>query len=378
MTIPPPPNAAPSILIVDDHPGNLLSAEAVLEPLGYAIVKAASAMEALNLALDHDVVTILLDVHMPDVDGYETAKLVRQREALRDVPIIFLTAVYDQTEHTHRGYALGAVDFLTKPFDPVILRAKVKALVGLYLRGQRAERARSKELERVKDVFLGAVGHDLRNPLGAILVAAGVIAVHPCNVPSHAELGQRVRRSAKRMNDIIEDVLDLTRCQFMEGIPVVKTRVDLIPVLTTVVNELGLAHPERAIKTSVPPALEGEWDAGRMARVFSNLIGNALQHSSSPSIQVVAGDLGGEVVVEVHNHGAEIPEDVRGRIFEPFRRSDTSAGGLGLGLFIVKEILRAHGGTVRVFSTDEAGTTFTVKVPKVASVAASSRPRAPS
>src|ERR1700683_2726069 len=155
----------PTILVVDDHPANLLALEGALEPLGYRIVGASSGAEALELLTKHDFVLIVMDVYMPGLDGYQTTALIRGRERSRDIPIIFLTAVYDQPEHMYRGYSLGAVDYIAKPFDAEILRGKVRALVLLYTRGLRAEHERSQEAERIKDLFLGAVGHDLRGPL---------------------------------------------------------------------------------------------------------------------------------------------------------------------------------------------------------------------
>ncbi len=183
----------PTILIVDDHPGNLLSLEAVLSPLGYPLVSASSGAEALTTALKEELAMIVMNVHMPGLDGYETMAQLRERERLRDVPVIFLTAVYGEPEHRHRGYALGAIDYISKPFDPQVLRAKVGALVPLYLRGQRAERLRSVEKDRMKDLFLGAVGHDLRNPLNTIALAAKVLGGHSTGPPS---AGMRSESSA--------------------------------------------------------------------------------------------------------------------------------------------------------------------------------------
>ncbi|MGO9835633.1 MAG: two-component system response regulator [Polyangiaceae bacterium] len=145
----------PAILAVDDNESNLLALEAVLDPLGCRIVRAKSGAEALKRIVEHDFVLIVMDVHMPELDGYQTTALIRQLERCRDIPIIFLTAVSHQPEHTHRGYALGAVDYIAKPFDPEVLRGKVRALVSLYTRALRSERQRNEEAQRIKDLFLG-------------------------------------------------------------------------------------------------------------------------------------------------------------------------------------------------------------------------------
>jgi signal transduction histidine kinase len=360
------PDARPAILLVDDHPPNLLAAEGILDGLGYEIVTATSGTAALECLLARDFVLIILDVHMPDLDGYETAALLRQRERSREVPIIFLTAVYDQPEHTHRGFALGAVDYITKPFDTVVLRAKVRALVSLYLRGQNAEKERSLELERIKDLFLGAVGHDLRNPLSVILMASKLAVNKPCSETSHQRLAERTVRAAARMNHIIEDILDLTRGQFTGGVPVTPARMDLVEMCVAVLAEFRTVHPGRALELVSPVALPGRWDRDRLARVLSNLVGNALQHSVGGPIRVTVADTRGLAVVEVHNEGTPIPEGLQSRLFEPFHRGaiGTSSDGLGLGLYIVHEIVRAHRGRVGVRSTEGEGTLFTVELPK--------------
>ncbi len=158
---------------------------------------------------------------MPDLDGYQTVALIRQRQRSRDIPVIFLTAVYDQPAHMYRAYALGAVDYIAKPFDAEVLRGKVRALVLLYTRGERAERERAQQAERMKDLFLGAVSHDPRNPLNAIVLGAQMtLRKADCARPEHAAHAMRIERAAKRMRRIIEDIPDLTRGQFAGGISV--------------------------------------------------------------------------------------------------------------------------------------------------------------
>ncbi len=354
----------PTILVVDDRTSNLLAAQAVLEPLGYPVVTADSGDEALRLVLKQDFVLILLDVHMPGLDGYETATLLRGNKRSREVPIIFLTAVYDQPEHTHRGYALGAADYISKPFDAEVLRGKVRALVSLYLRGQRVEKERSAQIERVKDLFLGAVGHDLRNPLNSIVMGAKLLSAPDCTDELRTNFASRIERAALRMNRMIEDILDLTRGQFTGGLPVTLQPTDLGEICRSVIAELRVAHPKRTLDLEANGALVGDWDAGRLGRVVSNLVGNALQHCADAPVRVTVADEGERVTLVVQNHGAPIAPDVLPRLFEPFRRGDTSAEGLGLGLYIVRETVRAHQGTVAVTSTAAEGTTFTVVLPK--------------
>jgi two-component system sensor histidine kinase/response regulator len=358
----------PAILVVDDHPANQLAVEAVLEPLGYRVVGATSGEEALKRVAEQDFVLILMDVHMPGLDGYQTTALIRQFERARDIPIIFLTAVFNQPEHTYRGYALGAVDFISKPFDPEVLRGKVRALVLLYMRGQRSERERSQEVERIKDLFLGTVGHDLRSPLNAIILASQAMihqggAAHPL----HA---RTIERAGKRMHRMIEDILDLTRGQFGR-MSLSPKATDLGDVSRAVVEELKLANPARVLQLEVTGEVGGYWDPHRLARVVSNLLVNALEHGGDGPVHAGVRDAGERVLLEVHNGGTPIEPEAQRALFEPFRRGETGgAGGLGLGLYIVREIVRAHQGTIDVRSTSAEGTTFTVALSKASPASA--------
>jgi signal transduction histidine kinase len=354
----------PAILAVDDNESNLLALEAVLDPLGCRIVRAKSGAEALKRIVEHDFVLVVMDVHMPGLDGYQTTALIRQLERCRDIPIIFLTAVYHQPEHTHRGYALGAVDYMTKPFDPEVLRGKVRALVSLYTRALRSERERNEEAKRMKDLFLGAVGHDLRGPLNTILMVACTMLRDDCGNAEHRSHATRIDRAGRRMQRIIEDILDLTRGQFAGGIPLSVQPTDLGAVCRGVVDECQLAAPERVLRLDVTGDVIGSWDTDRLGRVASNLVGNAVAHGGDGPVHVRLSDQGEQVALEVHNRGAPIDPQVLPVLFEPFRRGDTSHKGLGLGLYIVREIVRAHQGSVDVRSTAAEGTTFTVRLPK--------------
>ncbi|HEX8795736.1 MAG TPA: response regulator, partial [Polyangiaceae bacterium] len=187
----------PAILVVDDHPANILAIESVLEPLPFRTVAAASGTDALRIAATEEFVLILMDVLMPGLDGFETVDRLRQLEGTREAPVVFFTAVHDTAEHARRAYELGAVDFIAKPFDPDVLRAKVQALVSLYTRGRREERARREEMDRLKDLFLGAVGHDLRNPLNAFVMGTKLLRMQACSHPSHASVAERLDRSAR-------------------------------------------------------------------------------------------------------------------------------------------------------------------------------------
>jgi signal transduction histidine kinase len=356
----------PSILVVDDNRANQLAFEAVLDPLGYRIVAVNSGAEALERLAHDDFVLILMDVHMPGLDGYQTTALIRQQPRSRDIPVIFVTAVYDQPEHTHRGYALGAVDYMTKPFDPEVLRGKVRALVLLYTRGLRAEHERSQQAERVKDLFLGALGHDLRDPLNAILLAARLTLLRDDLGSAARTYVVKIERAGRRMHRMIEDILDLTRGQFAGGIPLARQMMSLEDICRTVVDEHRLARPNRPMELDVTGNVGGYWDPSRIERVVSNLLGNAVEHGAESPVQVRVRGEDAAVTMHVWNGGPPIEPEILPTLFDPFRRGETAVPGLGLGLYIVREIVRAHAGSVEVTSTAHAGTTFTVTLPRTA------------
>ncbi|HWE30197.1 MAG TPA: hybrid sensor histidine kinase/response regulator, partial [Polyangia bacterium] len=252
------PLPPPSLLIVDDHPANLLALETVLDSVGAQIVRAASGEDALKAMLRQEFALIIMDVHMEELDGYQTMQIIRQRERLRDVPVIFLTAHYSDPDELKRGFAVGAVDYITKPFDPEVLRAKVRALVALYGRGELAERARNSERDRMRDLFLGVVGHDLRNPLNAITVATQYMARDAAALPeAHRRVAITAAQAATRMERIIDDILDLTRINFGGGLPMTFAACDLNDICRAVVDELAVAHPSRRLQVQLDGDLRG-------------------------------------------------------------------------------------------------------------------------
>jgi signal transduction histidine kinase len=358
-----PSEPAPAILLVDDHAPNALAVGAVLEPLGCRIVTASSGAEALERLKDEDFALILMDVHMPVLDGYETVALIRERERWRDIPVVFITAVFDQPEHVHRGYALGAADFIAKPFDAVVLRGKVRALIQMYMRGERAERERRREIERMKDLFLGTLGHDLRGPLNTVLMGAQLIAHQAEARGEPAAPARRIEKAAKRMQRMIDDVLDLTRIQFTGRMTVAPQNTNLAAICRAVIDELRGFRPDVPIALTASE-LEGSWDPDRLSRVVSNLVGNALDYGGGASVGVRVSPAGDDAILEVHNGGAPIAPDQLPLLFEPFHRGETKREGLGLGLYIVREIVRAHGGSVSVTSSEVEGTTFRAVLPR--------------
>ena len=341
--------ATVKFLIVDDKEENLTALEALLRRDNLEILKARSGDQALELLLQHDVALALLDVHMPDMDGFALAELMRGAQRSRRIPIIFVTAAPQEAHREFRGYDAGAVDFLFKPIDPRILRHKTDVFFELYLQRQQLE-----ETLHLAETFMAIVGHDLKNPLNAINLGTELILANPSS-PTVPKTAERLRSSARRMSRMIDDLFDLARARLGGGIPIERSETDLGAIARRVIGELDTAHPDRRVIFERDGDITGEWDPDRLAQVVSNLVGNAVRHGLATVADRGARSTGEgpNVVLTVANAGG-IPADVIPHIFDPFRSSDTRrarAEGLGLGLFIVNQIVLAHGGAVAVDST---------------------------
>jgi signal transduction histidine kinase len=223
---------------------------------------------------------------------------------------------------------------------------------------------------RSKDLFLGILGHDLQNPLGAILMATShILRESPADWP-HRRIASRILTSGARMDGIIRDLVDLTRTRLGSGIPIVRTPTSLGDLCRNTVAEMESFHPDCSVALQTSGDLHGQWDGGRIGQVLSNLVGNAQQHGTlGAPVSVAAHGDEESVVIRVHNDGAPIPGGELQAIFDPFRRLPARRGratnlrSMGLGLYIAKQIVEAHRGTIDVESGAD-GTTFTVELPR--------------
>jgi signal transduction histidine kinase len=227
------------------------------------------------------------------------------------------------------------------------------------------------EVQASRNIFLGILGHDLRTPLNAILLGADVLLRTDTLGARATKTASRIYASVKRATHIVADLLDFTRSQLGPGIPVKRTRVDLGPVCARIVDESRMVYPEASIVMAAPGQIEGDFDASRLEQVFSNLITNAVQHGNrNTPITVTLDATQSTLRFSVHNTGSVIPDDVLPFIFNPMGRYSPQSSAdngpyasLGLGLFIVAEVVEAHDGHIEVSSTAESGTSFTVSIP---------------
>lgn len=360
-----------SILVVDDVPQNIIAIEALLERPGLRILKAQSGHEALEILLVERVALALIDVQMPQMDGFELAELMRGTERTRSVPLIFLTAGARESKAWFRGYEAGAVDFLYKPIDETILRSKVNVFVELFAK----ERQLSRQLDELKaalslnELFVAVLGHDLRNPLSAILNGAellGRVSVDP-TVRSAAA---RIRSSGTRMSDMVDQLLEVARIR-AGGLVLRYQHTDLETLARKLAEELAAAHADAGVTICARGDVDCEADPVRMSQVISNLLCNAWQHGigQEPVELELDGTAPSEVRFTIRNRGV-IPQEDLPTIFQPFfSRQEGRAHpgqGLGLGLYIVKMFTESHGGNVEVAVEGGTHTAFTVAIPRQA------------
>jgi signal transduction histidine kinase len=284
--------------------------------------------------------------------GFSIEDLIAEYRALR-ASVLRLWGESADTVHT------PDLDDMTR-FNEAIDQAVAEA-VGRY----------SSMVKQAQDLFLGILGHDLRNPLGAITTSARFLMQDATLDSRYIKTASIIYNSGTKMSRLIDDLLAYTRTRLGQSMPISPSQADLADIVRQSVMEACAFHPDRTISFDAAGDLHGHWDSARIGQVFSNLIGNAIQYGSdSEPINVVLSAQGEDVVATVHNSGNPIPEDDIPHIFEPMRRSLVSSTGnrqdasLGLGLYITREIIQAHGGTVNVASSMQDGTTFTVRVPR--------------
>jgi signal transduction histidine kinase len=223
------------------------------------------------------------------------------------------------------------------------------------------------QTDQFRDQFVGVLSHDLRTPLGAILAGAALLAAPEDNPERRGRVVTRIMSSAQRMGRMVADLLDLTRARLGGPIPLNRRPADLQRVCEDAMVEIRSAHPDTVFRFRASGDLRGEWDADRLAQVVSNLVGNAIQHGSGTPITVTGQDHGDSVTLAVHNGGPPIPQEVLPYVFEPLirgRREEGASHSVGLGLFIARAIVSAHGGDIQVSSSADGGTTFTVELRK--------------
>lgn len=383
--------AAP-ILVVDDLAHKHVVMRAILDELGEPVVSVRSGREALAQLLRRSFAVILLDVNMPDVDGLETAQLIREHPRTAHTPIVFISAHVDDLQMM-RGYALGAVDYMPSPVVPQVLRSKVKVFVDLHhmqaqlqrharerealARAQaerdaaQAARRRAEEADRRKNEFLAMLAHELRNPLAPIRNAVHILRRADLPAQTLAWARDVIHRQAEHMTRLIDDLLDVSR--IVQG--KVTVRPEPLALADVVARCIEACNPrlqarQQALQVSLPPQpvpLLG--DPVRLAQVLANLVNNASKFSPvGAAIDLEARLAPPQVVLSVRDRGCGIAADVLPHIWDLFVQGeqplDRSLGGLGVGLTLVRHLVQLHGGQVQAFSDGEGrGCEVVVQLP---------------
>ncbi len=355
------------ILAVDDIEQNIIALEALIYRPGLQLLRANSGAQALELLLENDVALALVDVQMPNMDGFTLAEFMRGSPRTRHVPIIFLTATDRNSNRTFRGYEAGAVDFLYKPFDPHILRSKIEAFVQLqHQKQQLAEQLEQlTQLLRTNELFIAVLGHDLRNPLSAIMNTTEVLLRTNTDPALHSSI-TRIKNSSNRMSRLVKQLLDIARIR-SGTLELTPKTLDLGTLCSTIIDEFELGDaPQHATLERVGD-LVGYWDTDRLSQVLSNLLGNAIQHGTpeQPITVKIDGSQPNELTLRVRNAGT-IPADVHSRLFQPFSTAAHAreGSGLGLGLYIAKELVRRHHGNMDLYSNTDGQVVFSITLPR--------------
>jgi signal transduction histidine kinase len=380
-------DARANVLLVDDQPAKLLSYRAILEGIDANLVSAHSAREALDCLLRTEFAAVLVDVIMPELDGFELAKMIRDHPRFRNTAIIFVSGAALTELDRLRGYECGAVDYLPVPIVPEILRAKVSAFVELHRKtNELAELNRDLEarvVERTaqlevanhrKDEFLAVLAHELRNPLAAIRTAAELIGRTEAPGDSLEQAAAVIRRQVLQLSRLVDDLVDVSR--ITRGL--IDLKRDRVTVSSIIAQALETSRPligEREhtlAMAEVDEDLAVLGDPARLTQVVANILHNAAKFTPrGGAISLAAERDGDHAVIRIRDNGPGITEDELPQIFQLFSQTDRrlqhNTNGLGVGLALVRRLVEMHGGEVSAKSPGAGqGTELVVRLPAVA------------
>jgi len=382
-----------NILLVDDQPAKLLTYESILGELGENLIKVSSATEALECLLRHDVAVVLVDVVMPELDGYELAAMIRQHPRFQQTSIIFVSALMLTDLDRLRGYECGAVDYVPVPVVPEILRAKVSVFAELYRKTRALERlnaeleqrvadrtaaleattAALQEADRRKDEFLAILAHELRNPLAPIRTAVQLLRKRDLAETQNMRAREVIERQVQHLVCLIDDLLDVSRItRGMITLQRERVLIDAVvaravetarPLIDARKHELALDLPEELLSV--------EGDPTRLVQIIGNILHNSAKFME-PGGRIVLSVSREDsyAVISVRDFGMGIPPDLVAKIFDLFsqvhHKSESAHGGLGIGLALVRRLVEMHGGVVTASSEGIGkGTELTVRLPVI-------------
>jgi signal transduction histidine kinase len=379
-----------NILLVDDEERNLDALEIILNDPQYRVLRAGDADKALLLLLEHEVAAIVLDIKMPGVSGFELAQMIKGVKKFREIPIVFLTAYLVDDQDVIAGYGAGAVDYLTKPVNPQILRHKIAVFAELFWKTralaelnetlEERVRERTADLEKSeaalratgqqKDAFLATLAHELRNPLAPLRTGLDLLLQVPSPPPNVTRTLTAMNRQLDHMVRLIDDLLDLSRVS--RGILELKKELaELTAVIEAAVESAQpfMDRRKQACRVDAGGPVFAKIDATRIAQVIGNLLHNASKYTAvGGEIRVDIRAEGGNATVQVIDSGAGIPSSQLERVFDMFAKIERSVpnsnGGLGIGLALSRQLALLHDGSLVAHSAGEGhGATFTLSLP---------------
>lgn len=404
-----PMNGEFDVLVVDDRAEDLVAFRAVLEGSGFTVVTATSGQAALRALLHQSVALIVLDRHLPDIDGFQLATAIKERTPSRETPILFLTSSEADLPSLLRAFGVGGVDYIVKPVNAEVLRSRVAVFVELRRKTMQLEsqasqlrkteravreaelallradserhqrtlaEAAAKQAERlceeakqavaVREDFLAIASHELRTPLTSVILGLQHLGRELDEGSARDQL-QAIERQMRRISRLADELVDVT--QIDKG--VLRLRPEAVEVRGLVEEVVERFRPEAAragcqiALATAGPRLDAVWDPMRMEQVLINLLSNASKYGRGRPIAVTLQTGDGKAAMTVSDEGIGISPEHQERIFGRFERavSPRSYGGLGLGLYVVKAIVDAHGGQIEIDSSPDAGTKVRVLVP---------------
>jgi signal transduction histidine kinase len=370
-------SASVNILLVDDKAANLAVLEAILDDPAYRLIKAQSAQEALVALFDADFALILLDVQMPGTTGLELARIIKERKKTKDIPIVFITAHFDEEQHILSGYSAGAVDYITKPVNPAILRSKVAVLVELHRKTTALNEANQKLFNRNRELtaanqeleaFTYTVAHDLRAPLRHISGFIEQFEEHVGNGLDEAASRYLavIRDSAAKMGTLIDHLLAFSRMGRSE---LHVGPVDMNEILQLALKDLDSEVQGRHIEWEIAPLPRVQADPILMRQVWANLLSNAVKYTrprDPARVRIGCQDSrSGVWVFSVRDNGVGFDMKYASKLFGVFQRLHRSVEfeGVGIGLAHVRRIIARHGGHVWAEGKPNDGTTFSFTLP---------------
>jgi signal transduction histidine kinase len=378
-----------TILVIDDKQSNIVALENLLEKPGRTFMSATNGKDGLKLALNSSVDLILLDVQMPEMNGFEVAQVLKSSKRTKDIPIIFASAEKKERDSIMKGFGEGAVDYLSKPLDPELTRAKVSVLLKIQLqkkelieKNHSLEQAESKikdlnaslqknllQLESVNkelESFSYSVSHDLRAPLRSIMGYAKILEEDfQDKLDSNGKKAlETIQQNASRMNNLIDDLLEFSK---QGRKPLSKSLVDVGELVSKTISDIssGVSHNAKIEVGELHPVYA---DHSLLTQVWINLVSNAIKYSSKkdePYIEIGSQKSGKEIIYFIRDNGWGFDMTYVDKLFNVFQRlhKPTDFEGTGIGLALVQRIINRHDGRVWAEGKLQEGATFYFSLP---------------